>query len=203
MFHMKQLDDLIHSAEVDLKTYLNLLNKWQKAVNLVADSTLSDAWNRHIIDSAQIYTYIPKIAKILVDMGSGAGLPALVLAILNQKNNGPLNQIILIESDTKKTLFLKEVVRTLHLPVQIINQRIEKVTDVKADVLTARALTDLTGLLTLGRSFIQPETVCLFLKGKTVDSEIKQCPYHYALEKIKSITNSNSYLVEITEVKYD
>ena len=199
MFHMKQL---IENSQQELNIYIDLLKKWQNAVNLVSASTLSDIWNRHVIDSAQLFPLIPASAKTLIDMGSGAGFPALVLAILNKKNNGPVKQFILIESDTKKTLFLKEVVRLLSLPVQVLNQRIETVQNCRADILTARALAPLSELLTLGKSFITPTTTCLFLKGKTVEQEIKNCSIPCQIEKIKSITNSDSYILKITEVNY-
>lgn len=201
MFHMEQV--IIQKSQEDFDQYIRLLKEWQKAVNLVAPSTLSDIWNRHIIDSAQLFQLIPSTAQCLVDMGSGAGFPGLVLAILNKNNNGPLKEIILIESDTKKSLFLKEVVRVLNLPVQIINQRIEKIKNIKADVITARALASVSQLLAYARPFYHQTTSCLFLKGKNVDEELEKCSYACRLERIKSITNSNSSILKISEVKYD
>ena len=167
------------------------------------NTTIDDIWMRHIVDSAQLYPYIPETACILVDMGSGAGFPALVLAILNKNNFGPVKEFVLIESDTKKSLFLKEVVRHLSLPVRILNKRIETVSLDKVDVVTARALSSLENLLVLGKGFINPTTVCLFLKGKTAFDEIKKCTIPCQIEKFKSLTNSESYILKITEVKND
>ena len=199
MFHMKQ----IQQAKSELDQYVILLKKWQKAVNLIAPSTLSDIWNRHILDSAQLYSLIPPESQGLVDLGSGAGFPGLVLAILNQKNNGPLKSIYLIESDTKKCLFLKEVIRQLSLPVTVLNQRIESVFDIKADVITARALASLSQLLKLGKNFGKAGTTCLFLKGENVDQEIAECGLLPSLKKIQSITNKNSFIIEIKGVFND
>ena len=200
---MKQLDILLNHAEKDIYMYIDLLKKWQKAVNLVSDSTIKDVWNRHILDSAQLYSLIPENKSCLVDMGSGAGFPGLVLAILNQVNMGPLKRIVLIESDQKKCLFLREVVRNLSLPVEILNRRIESVLDIQADIITARALAPLEQLLLLGQKMVTPQTTCLFLKGKTVDLEIRDNSISCSVEKIKSITNPNSCILKITEVHYD
>ena len=200
---MKQLDDLIQKSDSDLKLYVNILKKWQKAVNLIADSTINDIWNRHILDSAQIFLLISEKSKSLVDLGSGAGFPGLVLAILNKNNKGPLEQIILIESDTKKCLFLKEVIRQLSLSVIVLNQRIEKTENIQADVITARALAPVQKLLELSRHIANQNTMYLFLKGKSVDDELKEIHFPIKVEKIKSITNSDSCIIKVTEVNYD
>ena len=197
---MKQIDTLLKTSEKDIYIYIDTLKKWQKAVNLVSNASLNDVWNRHIVDSAQLFPYIPETARVLVDFGSGAGFPAVVLAILNKNNHGPLNQIILIESDTKKCLFLKEVSRILNLPVQILNQRIEALQNISADVITARGLSDTDTLLKLSRPFLKPSTICLFLKGKTAAQEIQNITVPCHIEKIKSITNSDSSILKITEV---
>jgi 16S rRNA (guanine527-N7)-methyltransferase len=200
---MNDLDLYLKNSQQDLEKYIELLKKWQKAVNLISFNTLPDIWKRHILDSAQLYPLISMKNITLADMGSGAGFPALVLAILNKNNNGPIKKMFLIESDMKKTLFLKEVVRELGLPVQILNKRIEHIKDIKADVLTARALSSLFDLLILGKNFIYSKTTCLFLKGENYEKEIKNCSISCKIEKIKSITNSNSSVLKITEVLYD
>ena len=200
MFHMKQIDTFLKASEKDIYIYIDILKKWQKAVNLVSNASLQDVWNRHIVDSVQLYPLIPSTAETLVDLGSGAGFPALPLAILNKNNQGPLKKIVLIESDTKKCLFLQEVVRLLHLPVQILNQRIEHVSGLSADIITARGLADIDTLLKLSIPFSKKSTVCLFLKGENVQKEIPNITLPCSIQKIKSITNSNSYILKITEV---
>lgn len=193
----------IQQAEADLRQYVALLKQWQKAINLVSSSTLDDVWNRHIMDSAQLYPLIPSEATSLVDMGSGAGFPGMVLAILNKANQGGLKDIYLIESDTKKCLFLREVARQLLVPVTVLNQRLETVSGISADVVTARALASFEQLLKWGKSFITPQTTCLFLKGENVESELSPCPISCHIEKINSITNKKSFIIKATEIIYD
>lgn len=200
---MDALDILLTMARPDLDRYVALLKKWQQAVNLISPTTISDIWNRHIVDSAQLYTCLPERAEIVADMGSGAGFPGLVLAILNKADNRPNRQVILIESDMKKSLFLKEIIRNLNLNAVVLNQRIETVSGVAADVITARALAPLEQLLKWGKPLMKKEAVCLFLKGENCDSEIQNCPCKCQIEKIKSITKSNSYVLKITEVSND
>lgn len=197
---MKHIDTFLEKSKKDMYVYIDILKKWQKAVNLVSNTSLEDVWNRHIIDSAQLYPLIPSTAEVLVDFGSGAGFPAIPLAILNKNNKGNLKQIILIESDMKKCLFLKEISRILDLPIQILNQRIEQVKNISADVITARGLADVKTLLYLSQPFINSGTICLFLKGKSVQREITDNTIPCQIEKIKSITNSDSFILKITEV---
>lgn len=210
VFHVKQRGKMekqiiasIEKAKTDLKHYLDLLNNWQKAVNLISSSTLETAWHRHIMDSAQLYPLIPDTASSLVDMGSGAGFPGLVLAILNKANNGFLKDIFLVESDLKKCLFLKEVSRQLSVPVTVLNQRLETLSNISADVVTARALAPFEQLLQWGKSFITPHTTCLFLKGENSMSELSACSVSCHVEKIKSITNTKSFIIKATEVIYE
>ena len=103
------------SNEDKLELYLTLLNKWQKSINLVGSSTLKDPWNRHIYDCGQAVKYIFNINGKVLDVGSGAGLPGIIWSIMGVKN------VILIESDEKKTIFLKEVSRICEISVKIRN----------------------------------------------------------------------------------
>ena len=197
---MKEFIDICRS---ELMAYIDLLSHWQKSINLVSDSSLKEAWTRHILDSAQLYPYLDKPIQNLVDFGSGAGFPALVLALLNQKNNGPVQHFFLIESDLKKGIFLREVIRHFNLPATVLSQRIETVSDVRADVVTARALAPLDTLLKLGKTIIIPSTTCLFLKGKNVDTEIQSCSIPCQIQKIPSLTDTDATILKITEVHYD
>ena len=148
-----------------LNKYHELLLKWSKVINLVAPSTLSDAKMRHFIDSTQIIPLIPADAKILFDIGSGAGFPGMVLAI-----ECPNISVHLIESDTKKCSFLSTISRETNTPVLIHNRRIEsvdKLEDIKPDVITARALASLSELLTLTAQWWDnnPQITLIFPKG--------------------------------------
>ncbi len=152
-----------------LETYLALLRKWQKAINLVGAKTLEDPWRRHMLDSAQLVPLIPPAAKTLLDLGSGAGFPGLVLAIVTGLDVG------LVESDGRKCAFLGEVARATGCTPKIHNRRVEALDLPVSDVLTARAFAPLDKLLDLSEKLIGPETVCLFLKGRAADEELTAC----------------------------
>lgn len=156
-----------------LKLYQDLLMEWQTRFNLVSKNSLEDAWSRHFIDSVQLFRYIPSSAKTLLDFGSGAGFPGLVLAVV-AKEKTPYLKIGLVESVLKKTLYLKEVATRLELSVDIINDRIEKITFPKVDVITSRAMTSLDGLLGYAYRFCKTETVCIFPKGKKYAQELAE-----------------------------
>ena len=137
---MKQFMEFSEKTLEKLKIYEDVLKKWQSKINLVSNSTLSDVWDRHIMDSAQLYPLISKQEQVVLDLGSGAGFPGLVLAILNQYEGKGKWHIHLVESDIRKCVFMQEVVRLCQLNVKIHNCRIEQMPDMQADVITARAL---------------------------------------------------------------
>lgn len=151
-----------------IQTYVELLLTWNKRINLISKTTEESVWRRHILDSAQLYPLVPRDCISLTDLGSGAGFPGLVLAIMGIKG------VRLIESDARKCAFLREAARVVGADAQVINQRIEKVAPGPADVITARALAPLTELLDLAKSFIGPKTECLFLKGQHIEAELTQ-----------------------------
>lgn len=151
-----------------LRLYGELLVKWQKTINLVGPSTLPDLWRRHFLDSAQLFPLLPDSARVLVDFGSGAGFPGLVLAILG------VPEVHLIESDQRKCAFLREVARQTDAPVTVHAKRIEAVVPFAADVITSRALASLAQLLDLARPFLTPQTLCLFPKGQNVEAELTE-----------------------------
>ena len=169
-----------------------MLIKWQKKINLVSKATLSDAWMRHIVDSAQLALYIEHPSFKIVDFGSGAGFPALVLAVLGAEN------VHLIESDRRKVEFLRAVVRELSLNnVTIHNSRIEDVTCLRADVITARALAPLSQLYEWGKIHAASSCEGYFLKGKDWQAETKTIP-----DKVKglhaSLTEKVAKIVHVT-----
>ncbi len=160
-----------HETITDLNTYHTLLIEWQEKINLVSDSSLLQAKTRHFEDSVQLFKYIPKGAETLIDFGSGAGFPALVLAII-AKTETPYLNISMVESIKKKTVFLKEVAEKTGTKVQIINDRIENVKTQKFDVITSRAMTSLDNLLNYSYRFCSKNTVCIFPKGKKYAEEL-------------------------------
>ena len=146
--------------------YLTLLEKWQRRINLVSNSTLSDAWQRHILDSGQLAVYYPPQTRQVLDVGSGAGFPGLVLAIMGGVT------VDLVESDQRKAVFLSTVIRELGLTAKVHNHRIETMPNLRPDVITARALAPVPKLLNLIETQLHPECVCLFLKGASVEDEL-------------------------------
>jgi 16S rRNA (guanine527-N7)-methyltransferase len=149
-----------------LEAYAELLQRWSGRINLVSRNTLGDLWRRHFLDSAQLLPFIPDKTRSLVDLGSGAGFPGLVLAILGVPG------IELIESDARKGVFLREAARIANAPVKIVDSRIETAKPHTADVVTARACAPLDKLLPLAQRFIGPNTLCLFLKGEHAEEEL-------------------------------
>jgi 16S rRNA (guanine527-N7)-methyltransferase len=182
-----------------LKTYAQLLVRWQKTINLVAPSTLGDLWHRHFADSAQLWRYRPPEARVWLDIGSGAGFPGLVLAILGAEAGATHH--ILIESDSRKAAFLREVGRETGITVDILGMRIEnpqtcaKVSAV--DCITARALAPLPRLLEIAAPYFRSSTLALFLKGRDVAAEIEQAAqdwqFDYELEP--SVTDEDARVV--------
>ena len=154
-----------------LKTYEVSLNEWQKKFNLVSNASLEDAWNRHFVDSVQLFQYIPKTARTIVDFGSGAGFPAMVLAVMALEKTPYLN-FKLIESVGKKTVYLNEVKEITGARAEIINKRIENIKGVRADVITSRAVTSLKDLFEYTITFFKKDTICIFPKGKRHMEEI-------------------------------
>ena len=149
-----------------LEAYAELLRRWSGRINLVGRNTLGDLWRRHFLDSAQLLPFIPNKTRQLVDLGSGAGFPGLVLAILGVPG------VELIESDARKCVFLREAARIANAPVTIVDSRIETVKPHLAEIVTARACAPLDKLLPLAERFIGPNTLCLFLKGEHVEEEL-------------------------------
>jgi len=186
-----------------LEHYLAMLEKWQKAINLVSPATVRDAWSRHFIDSAQLGALLPAEAKTLFDFGSGAGFPGLVLAILY-----PGLSVHLVESDQKKCSFLSAVSRETMTTVSIHNIRIESLkTDAVPDVISARALADLSQLLEYSAPWVRknPNLVLLMPKGENYTSELKEIePGRFAqCEEFPSRTSENARILRISGLKPD
>jgi len=158
--------DVSRETLAKLDAYLQLLETWQRAINLVGRSTLRDPWRRHIIDSAQLLRFLPAAPARVVDLGSGAGLPGLVLAIMG------VARVHLVEADGRKAQFLREVARRLDLAnVTVHAVRIESLA-LQVDVVTARALAPLAKLLPLAWPLLAPDGRMIFLKGATGATEL-------------------------------
>jgi 16S rRNA (guanine527-N7)-methyltransferase len=189
-----------------LETYDRLLRQWQKAVNLVAPRTLDDVWHRHFADSAQIVAHIPAGAGPIVDLGSGGGFPGLVTAILlAERSSSP--PVTLVEADTRKAAFLREVARAVAVPVDILVMRIENAeTQVKladAGIITARALAPLDRLFSAIAASFQPRATGLFLKGRDAAAEIADAEKSYAFRAslVPSVTDPDARLIVVTALR--
>jgi len=170
-----------------LKTYEASLNEWQTKLNLVSNSSLNDAWNRHFKDSVQLMKYIPEKAKIMLDFGSGAGFPGMVIAIVAAEKM-PHLKVSLIESIKKKTVYLNAVKELCGVNVHIINDRIENLPSFNADVITSRAMCNLSDLLKYSYKFSNKKTTLIFPKGKSFKEEIKNAQKKWNFE-CKVFTN--------------
>ncbi len=168
-----QADTGVSDAALDrLRVYLDVLTKWNRAVNLVGRGTLADAWRRHMLDSAQLIPLLPPPPgdrpRRIVDLGSGAGFPGLVLAILGA------GEVHLIEADRRKATFLREAARQTGTDVRIHAARIADAGPLAADVVTARALARLAELLRLAAPFLRPGAIGLFPKGAGAARELTE-----------------------------
>jgi 16S rRNA (guanine527-N7)-methyltransferase len=150
-----------------------LVQRWNSAINLISKSTTAQLWKRHIVDSAQIFSFCPQHAQSWADLGSGGGFPGLVVAALAREKM-PQMQVTLVESDLRKATFLREAARTLGLQVVVRSERIESVEPLLVDVLSARALAALPILLGYAREHLVPGGVAIFPKGARYQEELEQ-----------------------------
>ncbi|MGB2123235.1 MAG: 16S rRNA (guanine(527)-N(7))-methyltransferase RsmG [Candidatus Puniceispirillaceae bacterium] len=176
-----------------LEAYVALVEKWQPRVNLVSPASLRDIWVRHIWDSAQLAAYIPDGSPRLVDVGSGAGFPGLVLAILTDAD------CHLVESDQKKAIFLSTVIRECGLTATVHNDRVESLPCLQASIITARALAPLHRLLPLLADQLRPGTRCLFLKGAQAETELASlgAPANLSWDLHPSLTNPDGSVIDL------
>ena len=178
-----------------------LVEKWNKSINLISKSTVPNLWERHILDSVQIYHATQVNFKRWLDIGSGAGFPGLVLAILAKEKNID-GEIILVESDKRKCAFLYTVRRDLNLNLSIINKRIEECDPQNADIISARALANLTTLFELSFKHMSRKTTFIFPKGKSWQEElfVAEKTWNFSWEAVNSITDSQAVVLKIGEL---
>lgn len=187
-----------------LAIYAETLTLWQKRINLVSPATIPDLWHRHIADSAQVLALAPEPTQTWADLGSGAGFPGLVVAIL-LAGRGRTTRVTLVESDQRKCAFMAEVVRKTELlpliPVDILCSRIEDAATRdrlgQVDVVSARALAPLDRLLGLAAPLLGTTGVGLFLKGRGAEAEIEAAArqWQFAYEVAASWTDADARVV--------
>jgi len=181
-----------------LKIHVDLLRDWSARHNLVSQRSLDDVWRRHVWDSAQLTAFVPQNATKIADLGSGAGFPGLVLAALLRERVS----VTLYEATRKKADFLQVAAKAMDLEVEIRNVRIEDVPNRPFDVVVARALAPLGGLLDYSLRFCTPRTVCLFLKGQSVAAELTEArkSWRMKVSQHQSMTHPSGVILEIREL---
>ena len=181
-----------------LETYQRLIEKWNKSINLVSKSSIPDLWDRHIIDSVQVFQPTNPKPRQWLDIGSGGGFPGVVMACLLHEKS-PQTQMHFIESDLRKSVFLRTVLRELSLSGTVHAQRIQDVPTCNADVISARALTELPGLIGLAYRHLAPTGECLFPKGKTWGKEVDDArkQWNFDVKPITSVTNPDAVILRI------
>ena len=191
IFNLKKVET------ISLNKFILELKKINISKNLVGKSTLVNPWDRHICDSLQIMHFIKNKNSSILDMGTGAGLPGVVLSILGYKN------ITMVESRNKKTEFVKQIIEKLHLKAKIINCRLEDLQLPPFQYITSRALASLDRLLNYSIFFSNHKTRLIFLKGKNVNTEIieakKKFFFDYKIYKSKS--SGGGFVIEIKDFK--
>lgn len=180
-----------------LLIYENLLRDYSSRLNLVSRETLKDIWSRHFWDSLQLQLYIPSKKSSIMDLGTGAGFPGLVLAM------DGYDQMTLVEKSKKKCMFLEKVKKELKLTVSILNHSIETVTPLSFKYIVSRACASLDKLLTYILPFTDDTTKCIFLKGETWFQDVQKAKqvFDFHMEAKPSLTHPKAHVLIISEIK--
>ena len=190
-------DDVSRETRDRLTTYATLLRTWSPRINLVSRGTLDDIWTRHFADSAQLVNAAPDPASPWLDLGSGAGFPGLIVALLR-----PDVDVTLVESDARKVAFLRTVIRETGIAAQVLNRRIETMPPFGARVLSARALAPLTRLLSYADCHLAPGGTALFPKGERFREEVDTAleTWTFRCDIRPSRTDPGAVILKISEI---
>lgn len=188
----------------DLQAFAGLVVKWNSAVNLVSKAGMADLWPRHMIDSAQVFPVVAEhaaTAQLWCDLGSGGGFPGLVVAI-QAKRERPDMKIVLVESDRRKSVFLAEVARNLHLNVSVLSRRIDDVPPLAADVVSARGLASLDLLCKYAERHLRKGGMAVFPKGSTAAGEIEAAKalWDFKLTSHASHTDPSAQILVLEDI---
>ena len=185
----------------DLERFHDLFLKWNAKINLVSRSSAPELWNRHIWDSAQVWQLAPKAAH-WADFGSGGGFPALICAVF-AKHEASETEFTLVESDQRKSTFLRTAIRELGLNATVLSRRIEQLEPLNADVISARALSQLTDLLAFAAQHMSVDGQALFPKGEICQSELDDARKAWTFECTAhpSQTDAQAAVLQIKELK--
>lgn len=184
-----------------LHSFEALVRRWTPAINLVSKTTLDDLWTRHIVDSAQVFTFCPSSATSWVDLGSGGGFPGIVIAVLARELQPGL-RVALVEADLRKATFLRQAVQTLGLEVRVLSERIESLPPLATDVLSARALASLPDLLGYAKKHLASGGVAIFPKGARSAIEIAEArkSWVFDVDTHPSLSDANAAILVIRNI---
>jgi 16S rRNA (guanine527-N7)-methyltransferase len=168
-----------------LEVYVDLLRHWARRINLVSQASLIDPWRRHVLDSAQLFPLLPDDGKAVLDLGSGAGLPGLILAILGAP------RVQLVESTGRKCAFLAQAMRETGTTARLHDCRVKELAPFPAGVVTARACAPLPRLLALAWPFVEGGGMCLFLKGRKADKELTESTKKWTMDVTRTTSLSD------------
>lgn len=201
MSHLVAGKDVSRETYDDLTKFGDLVGKWTPKINLISSSTLPNIWDRHIVDSAQLYQYAPQTFDHWVDIGSGGGFPGIIMAIY-AKTEQPSATFTLIESDQRKATFLRTASRELNLNVKVLSERAEEAEPQQADVVSARALATLSTLISMASRHMKPGGTALFHKGKSASAELAKARQNWVfdLEQQASFTDPAARLLVIQRI---
>lgn len=194
---LRQMFDVSRETIERLKEFERLVLKWTPKINLISKNSLNDIWRRHFLDSIQVFRCFDG-GDCWVDIGSGGGFPGLVCAVI-AKEEWPATRFTLIESDQRKCAFLRTVSRELSLNCAVISKRIESVEHQNANVISARALADLSTLLGFCDRHLMPDGIALLPKGETWKNEVDDArkAWKFRVEPIKSKTEPQAVILKI------
>ncbi len=207
MLALDQMTSIVAGIDVSRETmeklqrFADLVLKWTTRINLIAASTKDSIWERHVVDSAQIFPFAPCPFDHWVDLGSGGGFPGVVVAIIGAEKT-PSARFTMIESDQRKATFLRTAVRELDLDATVIAKRIDQVEQQHADVVSARALAALDVLFPLINRHLDPSGSAILLKGRQYKDEIceVEADWEFDLTQQSSMTNADSRILQIQRI---
>jgi 16S rRNA (guanine527-N7)-methyltransferase len=194
----RRLTGVSRETAAKMEAYSDLLERWQRRINLVSAASLADRWRRHFLDAAQLAPLIPGPPRRIADIGSGAGFPGLVLALMG------LGPVDLIESDGRKCAFLSEAVRITGAPARVVHSRAEKVRlGVPTEVVTARGFGPVERILAAAAPIAGPATIYLLPRGRNASERLtgSSKDINMRTERYASITEPGGVILRITEVR--
>ena len=184
-----------------LDTYESLIRKWNSTINLVSASTIDDIWTRHFHDSAAAFEVSPRRNGKWVDLGSGGGFPGAVAAIMAAEKTPEL-EFTCIETDLRKSAFLRTLSGATGVSIGVLSRRIEESPRQNAEVLSARALAPLPRLLSYAETHLGPDGRAIFLKGESWRKEVEEAleTFRFSVENVPSPTNPGSAILVVGDI---